>query len=133
MKKSIYEDIPVGFELNTVNLVLDKKTIFEIAKGAQWQGEPIVDESGSLAPGLTIAHHAHTKFDTFPDLRAAIWAKSEHEFIKSFKVDQKIIITGKIADKFTKRGRKYIVAEYETRDASGQLLMKSRETSVHVE
>jgi len=131
--KSIYDEIPIGFEFNTVEIVLDKAAVQTMADGAQWQGDPVVDEYGNLAPGLTIAHHAHMKFDTLPRVKATIWAKSEHEFINPLKINQKITISGKVTDKFTKRDLKYMVAEYQTIDESGRILMKSRETSVHVE
>ena len=131
--KSVYDDMSIGFEFNTVEIVMDQETVQTIAEQAQWQGDPIVNGHGHLAPGLTIAHHAHMKFDSVPQVKATIWAKSEHEFINPLKLDQKITIRGGITEKFTKRGRKYMVAEYQTTDDSGKILMKSKETSVHIE
>lgn len=132
-EKSIYDEISIGFEFNEVKMLLDDATVQTIVESAQWQGDPIVDGQGNLAPGLTIAHHAHMKFDTLPQVKATIWAKSEHEFINPLKINQTITIKGKVIEKFTKRDRKYLVSEYQTTDESGQILIKSRETSVHVE
>jgi acyl-CoA thioesterase FadM len=73
------------------------------------------------------------KFTALPDLRASIWAKSEHEFLKPMKVGSKVYIRGKIIEKYVKRDRNYVVADYETVDEDGGVLMRSRETSVYVE
>jgi hypothetical protein len=49
------------------------------------------------------------------------------------KVGSRIYVRGKIVDKYVKRGRNYVVADYETVDEDGEVLMRSRETSVYVE
>jgi exonuclease VII large subunit len=73
------------------------------------------------------------KFNTFKNLRASIWAKSEHEFLKPMKVGSKVTISGRVVEKYEKRGRYYLVSEYETVDEKGEVLMRSRETGVNVE
>jgi exonuclease VII large subunit len=92
-----------------------------------------MEKHNMAPPGISIGHHARMKFMTFPDLRASIWAKSEHEFIKPMKIGSKIFIRGKIVEKYVKRGRYYIVTEYETVDEAGDVLLRSRETGVYVE
>ena len=128
-----FEDIPVGMELESVEMVLDKETIDERIALVQWQNRKPLESLGVTAPGLTIRQHAAMQFITFPELRAGIWAKSEHEFMKPMKAGSRIFIRGKIVEKYTKRGRNYVAAAFETRDERGELLMKSIETSVYVE
>ena len=36
-------------------------------------------------------------------------------------------------EKYTRRGRNYVVTEYETTDESGEVLMRGRETGFYVE
>jgi len=48
-------------------------------------------------------------------------------------VGSKVFIRGKVTDKYIKRGREYLVAELETVDENGQVLLRSHETSVNVE
>ncbi|MCP4755710.1 MAG: hypothetical protein GY866_33010 [Proteobacteria bacterium] len=132
-EKSGFENLPIGFELEPIEMLLDSKTAQAIAGTIQWQGGLDVDGKGSLPPGLTVFQHAEMMFDAVPDLRAAIWAKSEHEFVKPLKIGQKITIRGKLVEKYMKRGRMYIVGEYETVDRNGEILLKSRETSVYIE
>ena len=127
------DDIPVGMELEHIEMVLDEETIDERVELVQWENRKPLENLGLTAPGLTIRQHAAMQFITFPELSAGIWAKSEHEFIKPLKAGSKIFIRGKIVEKYTKRGRNYVVAEFETTDETGDLFLKSRETSVFVE
>jgi len=131
--KSLFESISIGLDLGTVEVKLDEKAVKERINLVQWQAREVVDKFGFLPPGATIEIHPRLKFDKFPSLKAAIWAKSEHEFIKPMKVGSKVFIRGKVTDKYIKRGREYLVAELETVDENGQVLLRSHETSVNVE
>ena len=128
-----FEAIPVGMELNPTEMILEEETLSDRADLVQWNNRSHLENLGMSVPGLTIVHHAKMQFDTFQDLSVGIWAKSEHEFIKPMKVGSKVFIRGKIVEKYTKRGRNYIVAEFNTTDEKGETLMRSRETSLFVE
>lgn len=132
-EKSGFEAIPIGFEVGPLELTLDEETVRERAELIQWEEEKLISELGIVPPGATVAHHAHMKFDALPDLKVSIWAKSEHEFIKPMKVGSTITIRGRVVDKYTRRGRNYVVTEYETVDESGEVLLRSAETGLYVE
>lgn len=132
-EKSGWESLPIGLEMGPLEIVLDNGTIKERVELVQWENREPLDKFGVTPPGITIANHARMKFMAWPDLRASIWAKSEHEFLKPMKVGSRIFIRGKIVDKYVKRDRNYVVADYETVDEDGEVLMKSRETAVYVE
>ncbi|MBN1663303.1 MAG: hypothetical protein JW943_06855 [Deltaproteobacteria bacterium] len=133
---SLEEDfaaIPIGLDLGEWEIVLDEKTIKDRAALTQWQTMDVIDKLKAAPPGQTINLHAKMQFAKFTNLRAAIWAKSEHEFLKPLKMGSKVIIRGKVVDKYIKRGRLYRVSEFETVDENGDVLMRSRETGIHVE
>jgi len=132
-EKSSFDAIPIGLELGPLEIVLDKAFIQDRIGIVQWEESALLDQRKIVPPGITISQHAAMKFNAVPELRASIWAKSQHEFIKPMVTGSKITIRGRIVEKYVKRGRNYIVAEYETVDESGTVLMKSRETAVHVE
>lgn len=132
-EKSDFESIPVGLDFGTLEMALDEDTVNDRMELVQWGAKELVEKLHMAPPGMTISQHARMKFMKFPDLRASIWAKSEHEFLKPMKVGSKVSIRGKIVDKYVKRDRNYVVSEFETVDESGEVLMRSRETSVHVE
>jgi hypothetical protein len=131
--KSNFEAIPIGLEMGPLEIVLDEAFIQDRISIIQWEDNTLLKREKIVPPGITISQHAGMKFKAVPELRASIWAKSEHEFIKPMIAGGRITIRGKIIDKYVKRNRNYIVAEYETVDETGQVLIKSRETAVHVE
>ena len=132
-EKFDFESIPIGLDLGTLEVTLDEETVRNGMELAQWQARELVERLGVAPPGTTIGQHARIKFTRFPDMRASIWAKSEHEFLKPMKIGSKVYIRGRVVDKYVKRGRNYLVSEFETVDESGEVLMRSRETAVHVE
>lgn len=130
---SDFDTIPIGFEMGPFELLLDHDTVRAYMEVVQWQATEIAEKSQVAPPGMTVIHHAKMKFQARPDLKAAIWAKTEHEFIKPMRIGSKVSIRGIVVDKYIKRGRNYLVTEYETKDENGELLMKSRETGLHVQ
>lgn len=132
-EKSGWEALPIGLEMGPLEIVLDNNTIKERVELVQWENREPLDKLGVTPPGITIGNHARMKFMAWPDLRASIWAKSEHEFLKPVKVGSRIYIRGKIVGKYVKRDRNYVVADYETVDEDGEVLMRSRETAIYVE
>ena len=123
----------IGQTWGPFKLTLNEETIRECMERLQFENDDLLVNHGIVPPGLTISEHVRMNFRENPSLKAGIWAKSEHEFIKQFKVGSTITITGKVVEKYQKRGRDYVVSEYQTVDENGELLMRSRETGVVVE
>jgi hypothetical protein len=132
-EKSGWESLPIGLEMGPLEVVLDNNMVKNRAELVQWEMQEQLEKLGFTPPGFTIRYHAQMKFAALPDLRASIWAKSEHEFLKPMKVGSKVYIRGKIIEKYVKRDRNYVVADYETVDEGGEVLMISRETTVYAE
>ncbi len=131
-EKSDFEAIPIGMELEPLEMILDEDTVSNRVKLIQWENRELLDKYGFAPPAMTINQHARIKFMAWPDLSASIWAKSEHEFLKPMKVGSRVSIRCKIIDKYVKRGRNYLVSECETVDEAGEVLFRSRETSIYV-
>jgi len=127
-----YEAIPIGMDLGTFEMTLEEEEVKSRIELIQWQARDPV-EKGFVPPGITISQHARMKFAALPDMKASIWAKSEHEFLKPMKFGSKIFIHGRVVHKYVKRGRNYTVTELETVDEAGEVLMRSRETGIYVE
>ena len=128
-----FDDIPIGMVLGPLEIDMGKEAVKNRADLVQWEDRKFFEDRDIAPPGLTIVNHAKLKFMCLPNNKSSIWAKSEHEFIKPFKVGGKVILQGRVVDKYIKRDRRYLVCEYETRDEAGELLMRSRETGVYVE
>ncbi len=132
-EKSDFEAIPVGLDLGTMEMALDESTVNDRVGLVQWEARELVDKLHFAPSGISIHQHPRMRFAQFTNLRAAIWAKSEHEFLKPMRIGSKIFIRGKVVDKYVKRGRNYVVSEFEAVDETGEVLMRSRETSIHIE
>ena len=127
-----YEAIPIGMDLGMFEMTLDEETVKDRTELVQWQSKGLA-RKGFLPPGITISQHARMNFAALPEMKVSIWAKSEHVFLKPMKLGGKIFIHGRVVDKYVRRGRNYMVAEYETVDEAGEVLMRSRETGIYVE
>jgi len=114
-------------------MTLDDDTVTERVNLVQWENKEPLEKLNVMPPGLTISQHARMKFMALPEMRVSIWAKSEQEFIKPMKKGSKILIRGRVVDKYTRRGRNYVVSDYETVDEAGDVLLRSRETGIYVE
>ena len=132
-EKLDFKTIPIGMELGTWEITLDDKTINDRIDLAQWEARELIDKFRLAPPGISIYLHPKMRFAKIVDLRAAIWAKSEHEFFRPKKIGSKIFIHGQVIDKYLKRDKKYFVLEFETRDENGEMLLRSRETAIHLE
>ncbi len=132
-KKSGWETLPIGLEMGPLEIVLDNNTVKERVDLVQWENREPLDKFGVTPPGITIVNHARMEFMTWPDFNVSIWAKSEHEFLKPMKIGSKVYIRGNVIDKYVKRGRNYVVSDFETVDEYGEVFMRSRETGVYVE
>ena len=128
-----FDDLPIGFEMGPVELTLDDAVVNERMDIVQWAARDMVEKQRIAPPGISIVEHPRMKFNALPHYKAGIWAKSEHEFIRPMKVGMKIIIRGKVIEKYSKRGHDYVVTAYETVDENGEVLMRSRETGLYVE
>ncbi len=63
-------------------------------------------------------------------LNAGIYAGADWQFFKPAKLGQKLIGRCKIADKYKKRGKEYVVIECITEDEDGDVILKCREEMV---
>ena len=58
--------------------------------------------------------------------KEAVHAKAEHHYLNSPIVGKRLDVTGRILDKYTRRGRDFLVLESETTDEDGVKLVESR-------
>ena len=128
-----FESIPIGFRMGPLTLLIDPEMVRAHMERVQWRTWEAVENGGYAPPGMTVIHRAKMKFSARPDLKVAIWTKTAHEFIAPFRIGTTVTICGVVKEKYTKRGRNYLVTEYKTVDEDGSLLMRSRETGLHID
>ena len=124
-----FESVIVGEALGPLEYVIDKEAIEgycndwkdhnPIYLGDSPFGGPVVPPA--FRAGLDSFRLLATKFDS----HATVGVKTEHEFINPAKVGKRLITTGKIADKYIKRGIECVVIEYLTVDEDGVKIRRS--------
>ena len=128
-----FDNMPIGLDMGVMEVTLDEKTVNDRLELVLWEDRESLDKLNIAPPGMGIVQHAMMQFAKFPSMKAGIWAKSEHEFLKPMKIGSKIFIRGKIVNKYVKRGKKYAVTEFTAVDESGEVLLRSWETDIRIE
>jgi len=124
-----FESIVVGEPLGPLEYLADKGAVEQYCNDWKDYNPVYLEDSpfgGPVVPpafraGLDSFRLLATKFDS----HATVGVKTEHEFINPAKVGRRLITTGKIADKFIKRGIEYVVIEYLTVDEDGTEIRRS--------
>ena len=58
----------------------------------------------------------------------SLHAKEEFEYIKPFKVGKKVRMTGKLIDRYERKGRDFFIAEFSVVDEDGVEVIRMRRT-----
>jgi hypothetical protein len=82
-------------------------------------GGPVVPPA--FRAGLDSFRLLATKYDS----HATVGVRTEHEFINPARVGKRLITTGRLADKYIKRGIEYVVIEYWMVDEDGIEIRRS--------
>jgi len=80
-------------------------------------------------PSIATAFLVHSFYATYPQLERVsgrLHAKQEFEFIRPLRSGQKFVTTGRVVDKYIKRGKKYICYELIYKDIDGNELIKAK-------
>lgn len=124
-----FESIVVGEILGPIEYRVDEKDVKQYC--ADWQdfnpiylkdspfGGPVVPPA--FRAGLDSFRLLATKYDS----HATVGVKTAHQFLNPARVGKRVIVTGRIADKYIKRGVEYVVIEYQMVDGDGVEIRRS--------
>ena len=132
-----FNDIQVGeqlpsyeFQLTTVRV---QRYVKEVESSNPWyiEGSPF---GGPIAPAMlcdTIAVKLRQWEPIVVSVSAEpgfLHAKQEYEFLAPVRLGKKITVQAMIADKYVKRGRRYVAIEGTSIDEDGTKILRSRST-----
>lgn len=127
-----WDDIVVGEEL-TLKYRITGEMIDSFARASEDHHEWFTKKSPF---GGRIAHPTLTSLDYQPimytledkkgEIPGAVLAKQEIEFINPTRLGQTVTVKCRVAEKYEKRGRYYIVFEYADYDENGVELVRYR-------
>ena len=133
-KTSSYETVTVGEEFMSDDFLIKPEDVetyaFAIDDHNPWYS---VDSplGGPIAHPTLLGNQAllmrHSKYI----VPAGLHAKMQFEFVEPLRVGMRVRSHGKVIDKYEKRGRHYIVTQFETREEqTGKLLERGQFTQM---
>jgi len=129
-----YEAITVGEELMSDDFTVKPEDVdtfaFAVDDHNPWYfrdspfGGPITHPTLLGNQALLMRHNKYI-------VPAGLHAKMQFEFVEPIRVGMRVRSYGKIVDKYEKRGRHYMVTEFETREeATGKVLTRGQFTQM---
>ena len=129
-----YEALTVGEELDSDDFTIKPEDIDTFAYAVDDHNPWFLKDSpfgGPIAHPTLLGNQAllmrHNKYI----VPAGLHAKMQFEFVEPLRVGMRVRSYGKIIDKYEKRGRHYMVTEFETREeATGKVLVRGQFTQM---
>ena len=113
-----YNKLQIGEELGTYDYVLTQEMIDSYRAS--------VDDPDGVFPTIAVKHDATALGLTYEDNTGGVNAGNEMEFHNPPIAGKKIVVTGRIHDKYTRRDKPYLVIEATATDEDGRLIEKMR-------
>ncbi len=113
-----YDKLQIGEELGSYEYVLTQEMVDEYRKS--------VDDPEAVFPTIAVKHDATALGMTYEDNTGGVNAGNEMEFHNPPVPGKKILVTGRIHDKYSRRDKPYLVIEATATDEDGRLIEKMR-------
>ena len=113
-----YDAAIIGDALGTFDYVLTQETLDNYRLS--------VEDPDALFPTIAVKHDATAFALAYSDKTGAVNAGTEVEFFNPPVPGKKILITSRIADKYSRRDKPYLVIDASAIDEDGRLLEKTR-------
>jgi acyl dehydratase len=128
----VFEDMSVGEEY-TDEYLLTPELAQEYATGIEDSNPWHLEHSpfgGPVAnPILIVAQHVRL-FKTKHATAGNVHTRHETQFLNPARIGKKIKVSGKLVDKYIKRGREYLVMECRSVDEDGVEICRDRRTII---
>jgi acyl dehydratase len=132
-RKLVYEDLTVGEEFVSGEQVVMPEDIeayaFAVDDDHPWFSEDS-PFGGPVAHPTFMANQALRLRHTRYVVPAGLHAKMEFEFLEPIRPGARVRARGRVIDKYERRGRPYMVTEYETYDEHGTVLVRGQFTQM---
>jgi len=113
-----WQAIPLGDDLGSLDYVLTAQMIADYRR--------VVDNPDAAYPTVAARHPANLFYRKYAAVMRVPNMGHDSEYYNPPVADKRITISGRIADKYIRRGNAYIVVEATAVDEDGRLIEKSR-------
>ena len=118
LKPYVYDEIEIGEELGSYEYVLTQEMLDNFRASVQ--------DPDACFPTLAVKHDATALNMVYDDQIGGVNAGNEVEFFNPPIVGKKILVTGRIHDKYLRRDKPYMVIEATAVDEDGRMLERLR-------
>ena len=113
-----YDDVQIGEELGSYEYTLTQEMIDLYRKA--------VDDPDAVFPTIAVKHDATSLALAYDDQTGSINAGNEIDLHNPPVPGKKILVTGRVHDKYTRRDKPYLVIEATATDEDGRLIERMR-------
>jgi len=114
----VWESIPVGDDLGTLDYVLTDQMVADYRR--------VVDNPHAAYPTVAARHPANLFYRKYAAVMRVPNMGHDSEYFNPPVAGKRITISGRIADKYIRRGNAYIVVEATAVDEDGRLIERSK-------
>ena len=118
LKEFVYDQVEIGEELGSYEYVMTQDMLDTFRAS--------IDDPEATFPTLAVKHDATALNMVYDDTTGGVNAGNEVEFFNPPIPGKKIFVTGRIADKYLRRDKPYLVIEATAVDEDGRLLERLR-------
>jgi hypothetical protein len=118
LKQFEYDKVEIGEDLGSYEYVLTPEMLDNFRRS--------VDDPDAPFPTLAVKHDVTAFIMVYDDTTGGVNAGNEVEFFNPPIPGKKITVTGRIADKYQRRDKPYLVIEATATDEDGRLLERLR-------
>ena len=118
LKEFVYDQVEIGEELGSYDYVLTQEMLDNFRAS--------IDDPEASFPTLAVKHDATALAMVYDDTTGGVNAGNEVEFFNPPIPGKRIFVAGRVADKYLRRDKPYLVIEATATDEDGRLLEKLR-------
>ena len=131
VKRLRYSDVEPGLDLGVYEYTITPEQARAYAASLGDQTDWYEQDSpfgGPIAPPGFLANDYVKLIASQYEFVGGVHAKQENTYLSPARPGRRLRVTGRIADKYERRGKLWIVVETTTTDETGQELARSRNT-----
>ena len=117
-KELKYDELVIGEQLGSFEYVLTQEMLDDFRES--------VEDPEAPFPTLAVKHDGTSLNMVYKDTTGGVNAGNEVEFFNPPIPGKKIMVTGRVADKYVRRHKPYLVIEATATDEDGRLLERLR-------
>ena len=118
LKEFVYDQVEIGEELGSYDYVLTQEMLDNFRAS--------INDPEASFPTLAVKHDATALAMVYDDTTGGVNAGNEVEFFNPPIPGKRIFVAGRVADKYLRRDKPYLVIEATGTDEDGRLLEKLR-------